>query len=163
MKGDSMKRFICVLLILCLVPAFVVAESVELSAEYFNVYASEMGLPELPKEYTTQIEENGNERRTYDISESIKYMQFVKDNDVYMCGVVALSADSYLDFLAYCLCGAFSVDPSGSLYVGVDLIQDFCMVRSGKGDQKSNAVNGIYEVSSIGGEKISFLYVKVNQ
>lgn len=158
-----MKKFLCVLLILCLVPVFGVSESFELAVEYFNIYANEMGLTELPQNYQTEKDEDGKERYTFDISDSIKFLLYVKNDEVYMCGVVVFSADSYLDFLAYCLCGAFSVDPSGSLYVGVDLIQDFCMVRSGKGDQKSNAINGIYEVSGIGGEKISFLYVKVNQ
>ena len=158
-----MKKFLCVLLILCLVPVFGVSESFELAVEHFNIYAYEMGLTELPQNYQMEKDEDGKERYTFDISDSIKFLLYVKNDEVYMCGVVVLSADSYLDFLAYCLCGAFSVDPSGSLYVGVDLIQDFCMVRSGKGDQKSNAINGIYEVSGIGGEKISFLYVKVNQ
>ena len=81
-EGEGVKRFLCTLMVLCLIPVFAVAETFDMSVLLYNAYASEIGLKELPQTFTTEKEENGKERRTFNISDTIKYIYFIENDDI---------------------------------------------------------------------------------
>ena len=101
MKGDCMKRIICVLLILCMIPAF----SFAVDLDEFNTFSSVLGASELDM----------NEAKV-----SGKHIGFVKDGcNVYIDEVNGKIDGIYIQgqgdsYLAYCCAAVHVFDPNGN-------------------------------------------------
>ena len=154
-----MKRVICILLILCLVPVFSVAESFGHIIDLYNGMAENLGIQKLPEEYTTEVAEEGNEKKIYVVSDTIRVIFDTKSNDVFSFSAACLSSDSYIDFIPVCLSGSFALNPDDFSSIVTGMILQFYSVRSGKESEHGNATNCVYDVLGLGNDRIGFVIV----
>ena len=157
MKGAEMKRIICVLLILCVLPVCAFSETLDMSVVLYNSMAEILGISELPKDYNTERQENGKERYTFDISDSLKCIFAVNNGNVEGCTVVCFYATEYVEFIAMCMSAAFAVAPDDSLSMYPGILFQFYDVRAGKEAKYGYYKNATYHVSSLGGERMAFI------
>ena len=71
-RGMIMKRFICALLILCLLPVLTFAEDYDYVTTYFDIVLDNYGCQEFPQEYMTTKSEDGSEIRHFFITKDVK-------------------------------------------------------------------------------------------
>lgn len=155
----AVKRFICIV-IACLFPLCAIAETYDTTVIFYNVMANEYGLSNLPEAYTTEIADNGSEKRTFDISDTLKVILTLKGDDVYGFTAVCLSEESRIDFLAICASGAFTIDPENATAINASLLSQFLFVCAGKKVNKSFTENCVFGVSDIGGGRLCFIIMK---
>lgn len=111
MKGDmEMKRFVCSLLVLCLIPVCAFCDGLESVLANFSVAAKVCGAPELPDSFS-RTEKSTFDMLEYRISDKLITGFMEKDGEISGGYVVCLDSAFQGDFLALsathvlCMCG----------------------------------------------------------
>ena len=103
-RGMIMKRFICALLILCLLLlAFASADSPEIVYLVYNNIAEtfERGAL-LPEEYESSTDEDGVTMWKYTVSDGLSLVLYSYQDEVYQIGIICISSEPSSDFLPAC-------------------------------------------------------------
>ena len=97
-----MKRFICLLLILCLVPVCVFAETLDFTVLLYNTMAEGFGCKQLPEEYKAQTTDEGIEERHYAVDEKTIVVMYSDHDNVFRFMVYCLSDEPTAEFYKAC-------------------------------------------------------------
>ena len=151
----NVKRIICAVLVLCLLPAFAFADLFDEAILYYDAFANQLGVDQLPENFTDEAATTGMAHRTYNLPSSIKVIYSFDNNEV--CGVsVVCIDDNYLDFLGVCCAGAFSVMKQIPYFMFGDILTQFLEVRSGKETEVESGNNYAYQVFALNNGIICF-------
>ena len=152
-----MKRFLCTFLLLILLPVMASAETFDLSVNLYNAMATQFGLKELQNEDMWETVSGDSTRRTFHISDNLEVVFYLRSENVYGFGAVALSPEAYVDFLAACSSGAFVMVGDKWSNVCSELMISFFYARAGKESQRSVVGKTLYGITNLGDGKIMFL------
>ena len=144
MKGDSMKRFICVLLILCLVPlwAFCVSDS-DAMIETHNIYCGFCGASKIDSSAKVRTTDEATEYAYY-ITDKVVVEYHVKNGEVFRMACVCLDESEIGEFLAQCvtICYVLGGVSSGTVcYDGV--LYRYLLARAGNEPEIDPSIPGL--------------------
>lgn len=157
-----MKRFLCVLLILCVLPVFSFAETFDYTVNLYNAYAYIMGLQELPTNYKTEIQEGGKERRTFNIGDSLVFILNLKDDKIKGFSAVCLEESAFADFVGECICGFMSVASDEGYERCAEMVMNLYTVRSGKEVDTTYALHSVYGAQKLENGRVAMTLVLVD-
>ena len=106
--GVRMKRFLCALLILCMIPACSPAEPQNIIFLIYNELAKAFENKLLPEEYEINTGEDGTEERSYALSDKTKVIMYSYGDNVYQLAVVCYD-EMQDDFLQACNMAAITL------------------------------------------------------
>ena len=152
-----MKRFACLLLILCLLPVLAFADTLENMVAEFNLNAESFSVSILPEEYN-RIPKSTYNMIEYRISESI-IAGFMESNNKITGGfVVCYDSDKYEEFIKYCACHAWIFCDDDELKDAYNKVSGRCNdVISGKESSDGFIGKMMFEVFQIS-TGIAFTY-----
>ena len=112
------------------------AETMNETVSYYNAYSSELGLDSLPDQCSVKTDDGQTEYK-YKISDTIDLIYVSAGSEITAVKVVCLSSDDYLDFLAVCCSGAFSVMKTEyDTSIAGDILFQLLNARTGKADKR---------------------------
>ena len=138
-----MKRFLCALLILCLLPVLAFAESPDFMFVFYNIMAEEFGRETIGEEYETTLNDDGSERRDYSISDTVKINFYSFSDKVFQISVVSTSDDSDPVFLSACINSASVLMQDYSSEAISTIKYKLLMINEGK-ETDISIVDGFY-------------------
>ena len=161
-RGIIVKRVICLIAVLCLLPICVFAEGIDFTVDMYNSMSYEFEAPKLPKDYETNIVKDGKKEYTFHVSDSIVISFTEKEGNIKLCAIICLSENAYLDFIPACICGAFALTPNDALLFAYDIVMKFYQVKAGKEPGTGYANNAVYEMFKMKNGNIAFIISLAN-
>lgn len=161
-REEIMKRVICLITVICLLPICVLAEGIDYTVSLYDSMSLEFEAPTLPKDYETNIGENGKKEYIFNVSDSIIVRFTEKEESIKLCAVVCTSEKAYIDFIPACVCGAFALAPNEALVFAYDIVMKFFQVKAGKEPGTGYSNNAVYEVFKTKTGNIAFIISLAN-
>ena len=145
-RGTSMKRALCLVLILCLLPACGFADGLAELLDRFAVASGVCGAPELPDE-SNRIDNGSYCMIEYRISDKLISGFMEKDGEISGGYAVCLDPSLQGDFLALCASHALTVcGVSEGLDAYTFILDNFLDARQGKETEETITGNMIFSI-----------------
>lgn len=154
-----MKKVLCVLLLLCLLPVACHAEECDYVVEFYKAYMEDYNCLPFPDDYLTSKNYDGSKDRHYFFNDDFRII--IQDgkttNTIIVSGVYD---DNVQDFLVACA-GALAVFNVSVSEIGSNLFWDYISVKTGQ-KRRSNYGNGVASSMSYDAEKnqVAFIVIK---
>ena len=155
-----MKKALCLLLLLCLLPWVAPAEEYNTVVEFYKIYMEEYNCLPFPEEYLKSRNYDGTENRHFFINDNFKIMIETDGKTTKTIVVGCTYDDNVQDFLVACA-GALSVLGAPVSEIGSNLLWDYVSMK--KGDKRRSFYsNGVVSSMSYDAEKnqVAFIVIK---
>lgn len=160
-----MKRVLCMLLVLLLLPLSALADVLTEIETYYGSMIHETGGKSLPEKHETVKKDEGKTQIIYRFSETfVLIYTFDSNGTITAFSAGCSSEDDYIEFLSVCNAGLFSVlRDDYNLDVLGDFVFQFISIRNGKeaSSKFSFAGNYAYSVERLDEKRIVLIAVKV--